>query len=103
MNNGILIGYYGDKDEARRALRELMRQGFHRIALVRRSADGAIHTGDPFLWRLAFRISVAAALSGGIGWITSLLVQPSQLPLRHQIVVMMGEENGRSRNAVVKN
>jgi len=79
VNIGILIGYYTNRDEARRALRELMRQGFHRIALVRKSSEATIHIGDPFLWRRALRVIVAALLSGGIGWGISLFMQPLQL------------------------
>ncbi len=78
VNVGILIGYYTNRDDARRALRGLMRQSYHRIALVRKSPDGTIHTGDPFLWHLALIILVTALLSGCIGWIVLLFMQWSQ-------------------------
>lgn len=74
MNVGILIGYYANKDEARGALRQLLRHGFRRITLVRKSADGAVHIGDPYLWRLAIGIIAAAVLSGGFGWISALVM-----------------------------
>jgi cyclic beta-1,2-glucan synthetase len=74
MGDGILIGYFSNRDEARKALREMMRQGFHRIAVVRKDPDGKIHVGDPFLWRLALGIILAALLSGGIGAIAALFL-----------------------------
>jgi cyclic beta-1,2-glucan synthetase len=78
MSSGILIGYYAKRDEARRALRGLIRQGFRRITLVRKGTDGTVHIGDPFLWRLAFGIVVAAFLSGSVGGVISLVMQWSQ-------------------------
>jgi cyclic beta-1,2-glucan synthetase len=74
-SNGILIGYFAKQDEARRALRELLRQGFRRIAIVRKDSDGDVHTGDPFLWRLALGVILASVLSGGIIGIAVLLFQ----------------------------
>ena len=67
MGLGILIGYFAKQDEARKALRELARQGFGRTALVHKGTDGDIHIADPFLWRRALGVTLAACLSGGIG------------------------------------
>ena len=49
MEAGTLIGYFAERDEARRALRELQRKGFRRAALVPKTADGDVHIRDPFL------------------------------------------------------
>jgi cyclic beta-1,2-glucan synthetase len=77
VNNGILIGYFSKRDEARNAIRELMRQGFHRIALVRKGADGTVHIGDPFLLRLALWITVDAIFFGCLAWITIYFLKGS--------------------------
>ena len=50
MEAGTLIGYFAERDEARRALRELQRRGFRRAALVHKTADGDVHIRDPFLF-----------------------------------------------------
>jgi len=76
---GILIGYFAQKDEARRALRELARQGFNRTALVHKDTTGDVHIEDPFLWRRAIAVILTACLSGGTGWIASRLLHWSQL------------------------
>ena len=75
MNDGILIGYFTNPEAARKAIRGLIRQGFRRIALLRKDADGAVHTGDPFLLRLALGIILSAILFGVAGWIATLLMQ----------------------------
>lgn len=78
MGVGILIGYFAKQDEARKAARELARQGYKRIALIHRGTDGNIHTLDPFFWRSALGATLAACLSGGIGWIAALFMHWSQ-------------------------
>ncbi|HEY3309097.1 MAG TPA: glucoamylase family protein [Desulfuromonadaceae bacterium] len=80
MGIGTLIGYFAKRDEARRALRELARQGFRRIALVHRRLDGRVHTTDPFLWRRARGVVLAACLFGAVGGIVALLLK--LLPVR---------------------
>ncbi|GFE56232.1 cyclic beta 1-2 glucan synthetase [Geobacter sp. AOG1] len=78
MGVGILIGYFAQQDEARKALRELAQQGFHRTALIHKGTDGYVHISDPFLWRRAVGIILAAILSGGIGGAISSLLHLSQ-------------------------
>ncbi len=78
MGSGILIGYYVKQDEARRALRELARNGYMRAALVHKGLDGEIHVADSFFWQRSLGVSFAACLSGGIGWIAALLLYWSQ-------------------------
>lgn len=78
---GILIGYFAKQHEARRALRELARQGFRRTALVHKGTDGDVHIADPFLWRRALGVTLAAILFGGIGGMAALLRHwPKSLP-----------------------
>ncbi len=74
MGVGILIGYFAKQDEAQRALRELARQGFSRTALVNKGMDGEVHVQDPFLWRRALRVTLAACLFGGITGLGALLL-----------------------------
>jgi cyclic beta-1,2-glucan synthetase len=74
VSDGILIGYFAQQNEARKALRGLVRQGFHRIALVRKDTDGDVHIGDPFLLRRALGVPLAAILSAVIGAIIALLL-----------------------------
>ncbi len=76
---GILIGYFAQQDEARRALRELAQHGFSRTALVHKGTNGDVHVADPFLWRRAIGVAVAACLSGGIAGMAGLLLPWSQL------------------------
>lgn len=66
MEAGTLIGYFVKQDEARSAWWELERRGFQRMALVHKTAHGAVHTWDPFLWRRAFGMMVIAILGGGL-------------------------------------
>ena len=67
MGVGTLIGYFAKKEEARRALRDLSKQGFRRVAMVHRNLEGGIHTTDPFLWRRARGIALASCLAGAVG------------------------------------
>jgi len=64
---GILIGYFTKQDEARRALRELARQGFRRTALIHKETDGDVHIADPFFWRRTLGVTMAICLFGGGG------------------------------------
>jgi cyclic beta-1,2-glucan synthetase len=72
METGILIGYFAKRDEARGALRELQRRGFRRVALVSKTADGDVHTWDPFLWRRAFGGTMAFILFGVLAGVASI-------------------------------
>ncbi len=65
MGSAVLIGYFTQQEEGREALRELIRLGYSRTALVQKGLAGDIHVTDPFLRRLASRVSVVACLSGG--------------------------------------
>ena len=78
MGVGILISYFAKQDEARKALRELARQGFRRAALVHKGTDGDVHIADPFLWRRALGVTLAACLFGGIAGMAALLLHWSQ-------------------------
>ncbi len=82
MGLAILIGYFAKQDEARNALRELMRQGFDRIALVNKGTEDDIHIADPFLRRRALGAALAALLSAAIAVLAMLVSSRlSLLPL----------------------
>ena len=83
MGVGILIGYFAKHEEARKAHRELARQGFSRTALAHKGTDGDVHITDPFLWRRARGATLAAILFGGIAGMATLPRHWSQsLPFR---------------------
>jgi len=72
---GILIGYFATQNEARGALRLLEKRGFRRAALVHKTADGDVHTRDPFLWRRYLGVTFATLLFGGFAGVASLVLQ----------------------------
>ncbi len=74
MEAGTLIGYFAERDEARRSLRELRRRGFRRAAWVHKTADGDVHMGDPFLWRRALGVILTAIVFGGLAGVASLVL-----------------------------
>src|SRR4030067_1613764 len=74
MEAGTLIGYFAERDEARRSLRELQRRGFRRAALVHKTADGEVHIRAPFLWRRALGVTLTAILFGGLAGVASLVL-----------------------------
>ena len=74
METGILIGYFAKRDEARGVLRELRRRGFRRAALAYKTADGEVHTRDPFFLHRALGATLAAILFGGFTGVASLLL-----------------------------
>ncbi len=82
MDDGILIGYFAQHDEARKALRELAQQGYSRTALVQKDTDGDVRHTVPFLRRRAFMAILAAILFGVIGQMAVLFLQ---LPLRFSL------------------
>src|SRR4030043_1715021 len=81
MEAGTLIVYFAERDEARRALRELQRRGFRRAAWVHKSADGDVHLWDPFCWRRARGAPLTAILFGGLAGTSSLVLHGSALIL----------------------
>ena len=46
MYSGILIGYFGKQDEARKACKQLRRKGYRRAAWGNKSIDGKVHLRD---------------------------------------------------------
>src|SRR4030042_1566446 len=74
MEAGTLIGYFAERDEARRALRELQRRGFPRAAWVHKTADGEIHIRDPFLWRRALGVTLTAIIFGSLAGGASMVL-----------------------------
>lgn len=81
MDVGTLIGYFAHTQEARKALHKLAQTGFRRTALVHKDMDGVVHTTDPFLWRRALGVTLAACLFGVvIGLATVLFLQWTELP-----------------------
>ncbi len=76
MGITLLIGYFARQDEARKALRELARQGFSRTALIYKDADGDVHSAGPFPWRRALGVTLACCL---FAVIAALLLQWPQL------------------------
>jgi cyclic beta-1,2-glucan synthetase len=59
-----LIGYFSSQQDAQQALRKLAAQGYRRTALVHKGLNGAAHSDDPFLWRRALTMALAACLCG---------------------------------------
>ncbi|MEK6756938.1 MAG: glycosyl transferase, partial [Bacteroidota bacterium] len=74
MEAGILLSYFARQNEARGALRQLQKRGFRRAALVYKTADGDVHTRDPFLWRRALGVTFATLLFGGFAGVASLVL-----------------------------
>jgi len=74
MEAGTLIGYFAERDEARRALRELRRRGFRRAALAHKTASGDVHIRDPFLWRRSLVATLTALVFGGLAGVASLVL-----------------------------
>ncbi len=62
MDAGVLIGYFGQRDGARRALKELRKKGFGRAACVSRGVGGELRRRDAFLRRLFSRAAAAFIL-----------------------------------------
>jgi cyclic beta-1,2-glucan synthetase len=75
MKTSTLVGYFAKREEARGAYRKLQRKGFRRTALISKTADGAIHTRDPFPWRRAFGAAIAFVLFGILACIASMSLQ----------------------------
>lgn len=78
-----LIGYFAQRDDARRALRKLQSKGFRRAALVHKTAAGEVQTRDPFRWRLFFGTILTATIFGGLaGLVFPVLPWPEPSPGR---------------------
>ncbi len=75
MKTGILIGYFAKRDEARLVLKKLRRRGFRRAALVSKTADGNVHTWDPFRWCRIFGAAIAFMLFGALTAVISVSLQ----------------------------
>jgi hypothetical protein len=75
MKSGILTAYFARRDEAREALRALGRNGFRRAALIHKTAEGHVHTHDPFLRRRAIVVTFMTALAGGLAAAALVLFQ----------------------------
>ena len=75
MDLAILIAYFAQQDEARKVFRELARQDVRRAVLVHKAANGDVHIRDPFLWRRASGVTLAAVLSGGLAGVAVLVLQ----------------------------
>ncbi len=73
MKAGILTAYFVKRDEARGALRELGKRGFHRSALIHKTADGQAHISEPFLLRRAIAMTLSAVLFGALAGAVALL------------------------------
>lgn len=71
MSLTTIIGYFSSKDEARKALKYLARQGLRSAVLIQKGPDGVAQTVDQFTWRRSFWAITAAILAGGIGGITA--------------------------------
>jgi cyclic beta-1,2-glucan synthetase len=76
MDAGILTGYFGGQDEARKAVRHLRRKGYRLAAYACKGAGGELSFGDLPGWRVyawtiaAFMVAgvPGSILSIGLGW-----------------------------------
>ncbi len=64
MRDGILIGYFAKRDEARAVIRQLARHGFRRTVIVYKGMDDHIHCTDRFPGYRALGMLVLACLCG---------------------------------------
>ncbi|MBV5306679.1 MAG: cyclic beta 1-2 glucan synthetase [Desulfobulbaceae bacterium] len=74
MGVGILIGYFAQQEQARKALRKLSQHGFSRTALAHKDSAGFVHLVNLFTQRLPLKITLAAFLFGGIAGIAPFLL-----------------------------
>jgi cyclic beta-1,2-glucan synthetase len=86
MDSGVLLSYFARKDEARGAIRELRKKGFHRVALVHKTAHGDIRTLDPFFWRRVLGVTFTAVLFGGLAGVAALVFRWPQMVLAGTIL-----------------
>ncbi|MEX0787622.1 MAG: glucoamylase family protein, partial [Anaerolineales bacterium] len=69
-----VLGYFANRDEARRAARQLQRKDLPRWALIHKAHDGQIQIWDQFWSRRAGWMAAAAVLGSGIaGAVSGLL------------------------------
>jgi len=62
----ILISYFSDHDEARKAFGKLKRNGCRRVAWLRKTQAGKMRVYDPFVWRRFFAMLVSMAFFGAL-------------------------------------
>ena len=73
MQASTLIGYFTERDEARRALWKLYRRGFRRTALAHKTAAGVVQTWDIFVWHRALGVLFTTLLFMGLAGLVSLV------------------------------
>ena len=92
MDATTLIGYFTKRDEARKVFRELQRRGFHRAAMVSRTADGRVDTWDPLPWRRVLGATVAFILFGSVAAISVITLEwpePIERGIRHAVLPIL--------------
>ncbi len=99
---GLLLGYFAERQEARRAIRKLRSKGFRRAALVHKTPAGEIITQDPFRWRRFYGTILTAILFGGfsgglflfLDWAGLVLSRSLSLPISILIGGLIGTLSG---------
>jgi len=77
--NGLLLSFFREPEDAQPALRALGRKGFRRRVLLERTADGRVQRRDPRYWeRNLIHLLIGLSL-GGISWILHFLGMLPQL------------------------
>ncbi len=76
MEAGALVGYFGNPDEARKAVAQLRRKGYPRVACARKHTDGSVHIMDPFVSRRAFGAVLAFILFGALASVVVSSLNP---------------------------
>ena len=71
MTAGILIGYFGKPEEARKAYRQLRGKRYRRAAWVSKDAVGDVSIWDPFQWRRGIGAGLAFAFCGALASVVS--------------------------------
>lgn len=74
---GNLISYFPTRDEARKAFRQLKKNGFRCAAMVQKTTDGKVRTWDPFIWRRIIGMALGAILIGGSAAIVAMVFSGS--------------------------
>jgi cyclic beta-1,2-glucan synthetase len=92
VQSTTLIGYFTKREEARKVFRELQRRGFHRAALVSRTADGHIDTWDPLPWRRILGAIIGFVFFGAITAIAVITLEwpePIERGIRHAVLPVL--------------
>jgi cyclic beta-1,2-glucan synthetase len=66
VRSGILLSYFGRKQDAWKVFWQLLYRGNARIALVARTKDGAIRVADPFFWIRFIGVALIGMLAAGL-------------------------------------